>query len=113
MVKVFLGDLVHNYFYSDDETFVIPLNIGYLGAYIKHILKDEVEVSLFKYPEKLISAFESNPPDIMGFSVYIWNEELSLQLAKKMKQKNPNTIIVLGGASFSDEVPSMTEFLLK
>jgi radical SAM superfamily enzyme YgiQ (UPF0313 family) len=36
-------------------------------------------------------------PDILGLGVYVWNSEFQYQLAKKVKQQLPDTIIVLGG----------------
>jgi len=34
---------------------------------------------------------------IVGFSVYVWNREYSYQLAKRIKQLNPDCLIVVGG----------------
>lgn len=36
-------------------------------------------------------------PSVVGFSVSMWNEQLSLQVAKHIKQKFPNSLIVFGG----------------
>lgn len=36
-------------------------------------------------------------PDILGISVYSWNFEYQLELAKSVKQRLPNIVIVIGG----------------
>lgn len=41
--------------------------------------------------------------DLVGFSCYIWNIEQTLAAARAIKQKNPNTKILLGGPEVSYE----------
>ena len=41
--------------------------------------------------------------DVVAFSCYIWNITQTLQVAQKIKQKNPNTQILLGGHEVSYE----------
>jgi radical SAM superfamily enzyme YgiQ (UPF0313 family) len=36
-------------------------------------------------------------PDIVAMSVYVWNEDFQFALAKELKQRNPNLLLVLGG----------------
>ena len=40
-------------------------------------------------------------PDLVGFSVYIWNLELTLALCSKLKQVLPEVVVVLGGPEVS------------
>jgi putative methyltransferase len=42
---------------------------------------------------------EVGHPDVMGFSVYIWNTRNSHSLARAVKQRNPDCLIVFGGSS--------------
>ena len=42
-------------------------------------------------------------PDIVGFSCYVWNHKWNLTLAKKIKNKYPNCLIVFGGPSVNEE----------
>lgn len=44
--------------------------------------------------------------DIIGFSVYVWNEQISLRIAKELKMRSPNTLIVFGGPQIPDCVES-------
>ena len=35
--------------------------------------------------------------DILGLSCYDWNWQLNLQIAKRVKQENPNCLVIAGG----------------
>jgi hypothetical protein len=41
-------------------------------------------------------------PDIIGFSTYVWNHNWNLTLAKKIKQRWPDCLIVFGGPSINE-----------
>lgn len=47
--------------------------------------------------EEIIASIEQDPPDILGLSVFIWNEHLQYNIAKFIKNRCPNTVIVAGG----------------
>jgi radical SAM superfamily enzyme YgiQ (UPF0313 family) len=41
--------------------------------------------------------------DIIGFSTYVWNANISLEAARRIKISNPNTLIVFGGPQVPDK----------
>lgn len=47
--------------------------------------------------EEILDACAKCPPDIFGFSIYIWNEEFFEDLAQAIKQQHPNCLIIYGG----------------
>ena len=47
--------------------------------------------------EKLASAH------IIGFSLYVWNANISLEIAKRLKVKNPEVLVVCGGPQVPDK----------
>jgi putative methyltransferase len=47
----------------------------------------------------VISGMEK--PDICGFSCYLWNERYCLELARRIKQRWPEVLVVFGGAQAS------------
>jgi radical SAM superfamily enzyme YgiQ (UPF0313 family) len=47
--------------------------------------------------------------DVVGFSVYVWNVELSLAIARRLKAVRPATLIVFGGP----QVPDRAETFLR
>ena len=48
--------------------------------------------------------------DVVGFSTYVWNIRISLEIARTVKQLRPETLIVFGGPQVPD---SAEEFLIK
>lgn len=92
----------------------VPLNIGYLKSALVDTFSDDVEVVLFKYPEKLLEAIEKRPPDILGLSNYMWNRNLSLFIAKYVKEKiSKNVFIVFGGPNVRYEPEHVNKFLIE
>lgn len=47
--------------------------------------------------ENTLQQIVEENPTVVGFSVYIWNELFSFELAKKLKEKLPNIYIIWGG----------------
>ena len=93
-VKIYLADLVHNYI--GRGPFMFPINIGYLKSYLNKF-HNNLEVRLFKYPSELIKATQTEPPNIVAFSNYAWNEDLDSQLIQYFKKQFPKMITAIGG----------------
>ncbi|MEE1012479.1 MAG: hypothetical protein U0L11_10670 [Acutalibacteraceae bacterium] len=85
------------YAQSDDE-FNQKFNIGEL-------------LFLRENPDDALKRIEN--PFIVGFSCYIWNMEYNLLLARKIKEKYPECLIVFGGHNipFNTEVLEKAEFV--
>jgi len=113
-LTVYLCDLVHDYQKSDwNQTFrafTVPLNIGYVGAYLKENMPD-VDLKLFKYPSRLEEALESKIPDVIAFSNYCWNEELTLHFTRIIKELSPQTLVVSGGPNVDYTTSHLEEYL--
>ncbi len=41
--------------------------------------------------------------DVIGFSTYVWNANISLEAARRLKQQNPDVVIVFGGPQVPDK----------
>lgn len=52
---------------------------------------------LFAYPDKLLAALESDPPDVLMLSNDMWNDCLSFHFAAMAKRTHPDTLVVMGG----------------
>ncbi|MBO5141688.1 MAG: DUF4080 domain-containing protein [Clostridia bacterium] len=63
------------------------------------------EFSINDQIEKIISDITDYTPDVIAFSVYIWNVEMTLKIAENIKQIFPNIKVILGGpeVSYSSE----------
>jgi radical SAM superfamily enzyme YgiQ (UPF0313 family) len=98
-LRVWLADLT--YTQQTVAADIIPNAIGGIATFAESQFAFAEPVRLFKYPEKLAAALtESGAPDIIGFSNYIWNASLSLAFAQRIKEKSPETVVVLGGPNY-------------
>jgi hypothetical protein len=84
-----------------DKTVYLPLVSGILQAYSQTFpaLNDNFEFMPFLFirdtPEKILAQYDN--PSVAAFSVCIWNHQLSLAVAKLVKEKFPACLIVFGG----------------
>ncbi|HKJ24716.1 MAG TPA: cobalamin-dependent protein, partial [Myxococcota bacterium] len=101
MTRVFLADLRHNYtgVLSND---CMPLGVAYMKAVLDRDLP-EVESRLFAYPNRLWEVLQSDPPDVLMLSNYMWNEQLSLKFGELARRANPDVTVVMGGPNISIE----------
>ncbi len=97
------------------DEYYLPYSIGLLQAYAQRNIK-EPERYKFLLPiyrrvkvddgvEYLLSA------DIVFFSVYIWNYQISLKIAMGIKQLRKDCIVVFGGPQVSESAIGMRMFL--
>lgn len=107
---VYLADLTHEtpMGYGSDT---MPLQLGLLAAYAKSKFGDAIEVRVFKFVSDLSEACENSQPDIVGFSHYVWNAELSLGVANILKKESPETLIVFGGPNYPETVGEQVAWL--
>ena len=92
----------------------LPYSIGLLQCYIKKYAK---QPELFRFLEPVYCRIDVDEAverykkaDIVGFSVYVWNFQLSLEIAKKLKKINKDIKIIFGGPHVPDQAE---EFLRK
>jgi radical SAM superfamily enzyme YgiQ (UPF0313 family) len=89
----------------------MPVNIGFVGAYIKQKFNNDISLDFFKYPKSIIEELEKNPPDIIACSNYSWNSNLSEYVLGLAKKANPNVLTVQGGTNFPHDDDQQEEFL--
>ena len=96
-------------------TNLMPYPIASIKSNVMHFskFKEKLEIQIFKHPEKFIDIFLSHKPKLVGFSNYVWNFELSYELAKEIKQHSPETVIVFGGPNFPLDDQSREKWLKK
>src|SRR5215468_6877739 len=84
----------------DREVF-LPYSVGMLAA---HARTDPDFTANFEIvdlpferdtPERIVERFEE--PWMLGWSIYVWNSELSLRAARLAKRRFPDALIVFGG----------------
>ena len=86
--------------------FYLPYSIGLLYAFVLHnsINPKRFEFNSIIYKRKLLDeCFEQlKDRDIVLFSTYVWNEKISLAIAKKLKEYDEKKFIVFGVPSVPD-----------
>ena len=97
-IKIWLVDPTYTQQQISSES--MPSAVGGIATFTEKHLKLKHSVRIFKYPEKLAMALENEIPDVIGFSNYMWNSELSLSLARRIKEYAADTIVVMGGPNY-------------
>jgi hypothetical protein len=109
-ICVYLADLAHN-FSADDQSLMVPLGIGYIKAYAMHNLPGQVDIKLFKSPEKMLEAVAVRKPDVIGLANYGWNEHLNHTAGTWLRARFPDILIVAGGPNIDPEPERKLAFL--
>jgi len=83
----------------------LPLAVGYLWAYAQQDLEitqnwELKDVIYEKLPIKQV-VNSLNTPKLVALSCYVWTWEYNIELAKAIKTKYPNCLIVVGGPQVS------------
>lgn len=91
---------------------VMPNAIGGIATFTEACLGLERPIRLFKYPERLVAALESDGvPQVVGFSNYVWNFSLSYRFAEVLKMVRPEIITIFGGPNYPTSEIEQKEFL--
>ena len=110
-LEVRIGMVQINANFSGQE--YLPLSGGMLWSFLRKHSKFAEELKL----EALFHKRE-NPEDlanklsrckIVGFSLYVWNEQISFSVMKHLKNISPSTIIICGGPQVPDFAKSYLE----
>lgn len=96
-----------NFYLAVKESFnsrVIPILWSSAKTYYEEYGKNKDEWNwadpwiAFDYDiDQILEICKKNPPNVFGFSVYVWNEQFMDQLAELIKKQFPNCLIVYGG----------------
>jgi len=84
----------------------LPYSVGCLESYIR---QNAAEPARYRF---LPSIYKRVPigqavealleAEVVGISLYVWNAKISLEIARRLKAKNPNVVIVVGGPHVPD-----------
>ena len=100
--KVYFADLTHTGQGLNADN--IPLGIGLIAAYVKSSYNNISDLKLFKIPNKLNEQLLTNIPQVISFSNYAWNENLSLAYAAYIKKIcNPKNNLGLQLSQFHEK----------
>lgn len=98
-IKVLLGDPRHHT--AGVHSTYVPVGIGYIATYLSAIIPTQnFEVKISVDPDEILDLIDEWKPNILGFSSYIWNSNLSYRFCEYAKEKNDDTLCILGGPEF-------------
>ncbi len=107
---VYLADLTHkNSLGLGSDT--MPFQLGILGACLLERFSSSIEVELFKSVDEFSAKVAISPPNLVGFSNYMWNANLTYAVAEALKRRHPETVVVFGGPNYPDTVEEQAEWL--
>lgn len=109
-LRVWLADLTYTQQAVSSE--IMPQAIGGLATYAATRMSLAEPIRIFKYPEKLADALRDDPPpDVIGFSHYVWNANLALRFAAAIKEVFPDVVTVFGGPHYPLHPGEQARFL--
>ncbi len=78
----------------------VPYGISLVAAYALEKLGPEITATVVKCPTELARHLDLTEPDIVCFSTYIWNTEISRAFALRIKERYTSCVTVFGGPNF-------------
>lgn len=90
----------------------LPYSVGVLQSYVAHHAADPARFHFLEPLYKRIRIADAvahlAPADVVGLSTYVWNANISLEIARRLKALRPDVLVVLGGPHVPDDA---AEFL--
>lgn len=97
--------------------YYLPYSIGLLQAYVLHnsVNHDRYKFldTIYKREEFDVCVEKLKSANVILFSLYVWNENISLAIAKRLKEIDKNKFIIFGGPSVPDNIDNKAEKFLK
>ncbi len=99
---------------TDSNLNLLPLGIGRIASYCRSLDKIsnvfDCQVRWLRQPAADFADSLQNPV-VVGLPCYVWNTQASLELARAIRARHPDCLIVVGGASIPKRDASIKTFL--
>ena len=109
--KIKIGTVQVNNSFSGQN--YLPLSLGFLVSYAEFHCKNFEDFEFLNPIYKRVPIKEAveqyKDCDIVAFSVYVWNNNISMRIAKALKEVNPNILTLVGGC----HIPERPEYIEK
>ena len=90
-MKTILLSINAKFIHTNNAVRLLKANTDFLVDILEYTIKDDTN--------GIVKDIENTNPDVLGFSVYIWNVSIITKIIKKLNL--PNTKIILGGPEVS------------
>ena len=111
IAKTKLGLMQVNSSFAGQE--YLPLSVGCLWSAYRHYghFTDQIVLAPIVYKREDPEVIASRLQDcgIVGASLYVWNEQISLEVLRRIKTHSPETTIICGGPQVPDEASQWLE----
>tara|TARA_Y100000590_G_scaffold465190_1_gene636760 strand:- start:3108 stop:5246 length:2139 start_codon:yes stop_codon:yes gene_type:complete len=102
-IKVLLADPRHKT--VGMHSAYVPIAIGYIGAYLIKMIESKnsnvkIETKLEVDPDVIFDLIDDWKPNIVASGNYVWASDLAYRICEYAKEKNEDTLCVLGGPEF-------------
>ncbi|MBM3952908.1 MAG: radical SAM protein [Rhodospirillales bacterium] len=104
-LRILLADLCYSNQYTAHTRYT-PLNIGFVGQYLKQKAGTDVDVTLYKNTASLYPDIAAKKPDVVGFSLYYWNTDLGREAARYVRALYGSDVTIVYGGPSIDTDPS-------
>ena len=85
----------------------LPYSIACLQSYVTEHAERPDKFRFLDPIYKRMPIFEAvdrlKNASVVGFSTYVWNEQISLEIARRLKSINQNCLIIFGGPQVPDQ----------
>src|SRR5579871_43383 len=84
----------------------LPYSIALLQTYVQKFAPDpgkyEFLTPLYKRVRIADAVEQLKDADVVGFSTYVWNGRISLEIARRLKELKPSMTVIFGGPHVPD-----------
>lgn len=90
------------------------LGLRYLRANLGEHHEDSriLEFTIKRDPREIVAEIARENPRLVGFGVYIWNVNQTIEVVRELREAMPHVVIVVGGPEISYETQSQELFSL-
>lgn len=91
----------------------LPYSVGVLWAYARSVPEIATEYRNAGYvfmrgdPDAIAASIDQ--PDVLACSTYVWNWQMSIEVARRVKAKYPDCLVVFGGPQVPDRMEGFFE----
>lgn len=100
--------------YGEFKTYWLPHAIANIWAYAAQHkdITDEWEAVTFEFLRKDIDTVVDSikDPTVAAFSWYSWNKNYTIEIARRVKEKYPNCVVIFGGPEVSELTERVEKF---
>ncbi|MBN2652029.1 MAG: DUF4080 domain-containing protein [Spirochaetales bacterium] len=99
--------------HNSNNAHAVPLGSAYIASYLKSKISD-IEVKILEFylsdnQTKITESITKESPDVVAFSVYIWNHITALATAKALQQVGTETLLIAGGPEISGDLTRLDD----